>query len=185
MSTTRDPRPSKGTASGPTVRARLKRMRDAHGREFLRLLCGRSHPCPGLLGEADRYTLVAHDDGRLWDEEPDTDPPMVLMGAVDRLGPTWVVGSPPPLPLAERGTPDAARRAGDFAYRGYADSGYHVLRPDRKRGRRPLSVIHIVGVEKITSRSIVGQRPTLPCHIFCPVCNTPNEVPEPDTGGGG
>lgn len=185
MSTTKDPRQSNGTELRQTARARLKRMRDAHGREFLRLLCGRSHPCPGLLGEADWYTLVARDEARLWDEEPDTDPPMVHISEVDRLGPTWVVGSPPLPPLAERETPDAMRRAAGFAYRGYADSGYRVLRPDRRRGRRPRSVIHIVGVTKIVFRSIVGQRPTLPCRIFCPVCGTPNEVPEPETGGGG
>lgn len=176
-------RTSSGDATPQGVQARLKWLQDTQGVEFIRILCGRAHPCPGLLGEADRYLLVANDDERFWNSDHDNDPPIVHMSDVNRFGPTWVVAMPPPLPLDVPDKPDPVRRASDYRYRGYADSGYRVLRPNRRHGRRPKLVTEIVGPTstlRIAPLEIAGQQLTLPCRIFCPVCGTPNDVPDPE-----
>jgi hypothetical protein len=74
-------------------------------------------------------------------------------------------------------------------YRGDAAGGYRILHRRHRTqrgvavGRRDLSGAKLEPWARqkygsLTERSIVGQRPTLPCRIVCR-CGTPNDVEQP------
>jgi hypothetical protein len=142
------------TASGPAVieaAARLKLLTNSPAEKHWRIVCGRAHPCPGELGEMQRWRIGAE---------------MVDVG----------ISHP-------------------HRYRQDDQGVYHVLKPPRRAsnglpiGRRRLpdrlqtSALGILsGGQHSGGRTLLGQHPSFPCVIACPICGTLNHVERPPDG---
>ncbi len=129
-----------------------------------RIVCGRPVPCPGLLGYAEAPPAYASSNLRVLAD--------LVNGMADDGVSTegrWVVSHP-----------QGFRRDQDGSYR--VLTKLRVTRDGWRVGRRPIPLrLRSEIAEKYGGREVVGQFPSLPAIIFCPVCRLPNEIAPPTT----